>query len=134
MASLRKKYQGIVDQSTEPVTTPPVEAAKLPPVSDAPKPAEQPEPEASPVQEAAKSALKSRLEESERAAEHAKQQASQPQERFATELQQPQMDPVAQFEQMVSELPERMRDWYRVDPQFLEERAAQVQYAHHVVR
>src|SRR5262245_41951159 len=132
MVSLRKKFQGIVDRSDEPVTTAPVEAAKPPPVSDAPKPAEQPEPESNPVKEAEQAAIKQRVLEAERAQELAKT-ASPPQQKFATEPPQ-QPDPAAQFEQMVSHLPERMRDWYRVDPQFLEERAAQVQYAHHVVR
>jgi hypothetical protein len=138
MASLRKKYQGIVDQSPEPVTTAPTsEVAKLPPVSDAPKPAEETaKTEPSPADEAAKSAIQERLAEAARAAEIAKEVASQQptEQKFATEPPQQQMDPAAQFEQMVSDLPERMRDWYRVDPQFLEERAAQVQYAHHVVR
>jgi len=135
MASLRKKYQGIVDHSAEPVTTSPVEAAKLPPVTETPKPAEEIKTEPSPVEEAAQNAIKQRVAEAERAQELSRT-ASTPQQQFANERpqQQPQMDPAAQFEQMVSNLPERMRDWYRVDPQFLEERAAQVQYAHHVVR
>jgi hypothetical protein len=138
VASLRKKYQGIVDHSTEPVTTAPTsEVAKLPPVSDAPKPAEEiAKTEPSPADEAAKSAIQERVAEAARAAEIAKEVASQQptQQKFATEPPQQQMDPAAQFEQMVSYLPERMRDWYRVDPQFLDERAAQIQYAHHVVR
>src|SRR5215510_8179106 len=135
MASLRKKYQGIVDHSDEPVTTTPVEAAKPPPVTDAPKPVEEIKTEPSPVEEAAQNAIKQRVAEAERAQELAKT-ANPPQQQFATEppQQQLQIDPAAQFEQMVSHLPERMRDWYRVDPQFLEERAAQIQYAHHVVR
>jgi hypothetical protein len=73
--------------------------------------------------------------EAERAQELAKETASHPQQKFATEPpQQQRMDPVEQFEQMIAHLPERVRDWYRVDPQFLDERAAQIQYAHHVVR
>src|SRR5262245_29240469 len=138
MASLRKKYQGVVDNSNEPVTTAPIVAAEPPPATDAPKPVEEIKTEPSPVEEAAQNAIKQRVAEAERAQELAKEAASQqpPQQKFATESpqQQPQMDPAAQFEQMVSHLPERMRDWYRVDPQFLEERAAQIQYAHHVVR
>src|SRR5262245_36949177 len=120
MASLRKKYQGIVDHSTEPVTTAPVEAAKPPPVADAPKPVEDIKTEPSPVEEAAQNAIKQRVAEAERAQELAKT-ASPPQQQFATEPpQQQRMDPIEQFEQMISHLPERMRNWYRVDPQFLE--------------
>src|SRR5262245_38524971 len=135
MVSMRKKYQGVVDHSAEPVTTTPVEAAKPPPAAETPRPVEEIKTEPSPVEEAAQNAIKQRVAEAERAQELSKT-ASPPQQQFATERpqQQPQMDPAAQFEQMVSHLPERMRDWYRVDPQFLEERAAQIQYAHHVVR
>src|SRR5262245_22318292 len=132
MASLRKKYQGIVDHSNEPVATAPVEAAKPPPVTDAPKPVEEIKTEPSPVEEAAQNAIKQRVAEADRAQELAKT-VSPPQQQFATEPpQQRRMDPVEQFEQMIAHLPERVRDWYRVDR--LDERAAQIQYAHHVVR
>src|SRR5262245_5586206 len=134
MASLRKKYQGIVDNSNEPVTTAPIVAAEPPPATDAPKPVEEIKTEPSPVEEAAQNAVKQRLAEAERAQELAKT-ASPPQQQFASEPpQQQRMDPIEQFEQMISHLPERVRSWYRVGPEFLDERAAQIQYAHHVVR
>jgi len=83
MASLRKKYSThIVDagprQDEPPVTTPPeITAAELPPVADA-KPPEQPTTE-SPADVAARTALKSRLAEMERAEQLAQQQ-QQPQQ------------------------------------------------------
>src|SRR5262245_30418853 len=113
MASLRKKYQGVVDNSNEPVTTAPVDTAKPPPVAETPKPVEEIKTEPSPVEEAAQNAIKQRVAEAERAQELAKT-VSPPQQQFATEppQQQPQMDPAAQFEQMISHLPERVRSWY----------------------
>src|SRR5262245_62010026 len=94
MASLRKKYQGlVVDNSREPVTTAPVtELAKPPePVADAPVPLEEAKTE-DPVEDAARHAIKQRLAEAERAAEFAQQRAQPqpPQERFA-EAETPQM-------------------------------------------
>src|SRR5262245_8051376 len=150
MASLRKKYQGlVVDNSREPVATAPTEELAKPPepVADAPQPAEViAKTESNPVEDAAKSELLKRVREAERAAEFAQQQAQQqpPQEQFAepepetppdhSRGQAPMEDPREQFEQSLAHLPQRVRNWYRVDPQYLEERAAQVQYAHHVIR
>jgi len=131
MASLRKKYQGlVVDSSDEPVTTAPVtEAAKLPePIADVPALPE--EVNENPVADAAQNAIKQRLLEAERAQELTKEKATQPQ---APQHERP-ADPAAQFEAALAHLPERVRGWYRVDPQHLDERAAQIQYAHHVVR
>src|SRR5262249_62118259 len=104
MASLRKKYQGlVVDNSKEPVSTAPVtEQAKPPePVADAPQPAEViAKIESNPVEDAAKSELLKRVREAERAAEFAQQRAQpQPPQQFAEpEPQVPQMDPAEQFE------------------------------------
>src|SRR5262249_37056231 len=143
MASLRKKYQGlVVDNSKEPVTTAPVtELAKPPePVADAPQPAEViANTESNPVEDAAKSELLKRVREAERAAEFAQQRQAQqqsPQQKVAEpDPETPQMeDPREQFEQSLAHLPERVRSWYRVDPQYLDERAAQVQYAPHFIR
>jgi hypothetical protein len=129
MASLRKQYQNlVVDNSDKPVTAAPVQAAKLPePVTDAPKPAEQPEPESNPVEEAAQSAIKQRILETERAAELVKQ-------RPAAEPEVPQMeDPRAQFEGAIAHLPARVQGWYRGNPQFLTdpEHAAKINYVYH---
>jgi hypothetical protein len=136
MASLRKKYQGlVVDNSKEPVTTAPTtDLAKLPePVADAPQMPEEMKAE-SPVEEAAKSAIKQRLEESQRAAEIAKQQPPQqpPQQRLAETPQQ--QEPVDPLEQAIAGLPERAKAWYRADSRWLTdpERAAHINYAHHV--
>jgi hypothetical protein len=134
MSSMRKKYQGlVVDNSREPVSTPPTtEAAKLPePVADAPQSPEEVKAE-SPVEEAARSAIQDRVAEAARAAELAKQQPPQPQ--FATEPEAPQMDPREQFEAVIAGLPERAKAWYRADPRWLTdpERAAHINYAHHV--
>src|SRR5262245_9610013 len=140
MASLRKKYQGVDDNLKEPVTTAPTEELAKPPepIADAPVPPEEAKTE-DPVEDAARHAIKQRVAEAERAAEFAKERAQQQplqQQRFAEpEPETPQMeDPREQFEQSLAHLPERVRSWYRVDPQYLEERAAQVQYAHHVIR
>src|SRR5262249_17988765 len=141
MASLRKKYQGlVVDNSREPVATAPTEELAKPPepIADTPLIPEEVKTE-SPTEEAARKAILARVKEAERAAEFAAQRQAQqqpPQERFAEpEPETPQMeDPREQFEQSLAHLPERVRSWYRVDPQYLEERAAQVQYAHHVIR
>src|SRR5262249_22009171 len=104
MASLRKKYQGlVVDNSREPVTTAPTEELAEPPepVADAPVPLEEPKTE-DPVGDAANHAIKQRLAEAERAAEFVKERAQQPppQQQFAEpEPETPQMeDPREQFE------------------------------------
>jgi hypothetical protein len=136
MASLRKKYQDGIPNNV-PVTTAPVtEVAKPPPVADAPKPADPLEvkAESSPVEQAARSALLDRVAEAERAAEMAKA-ASQSQQPLASEPQPPVMDdPVAEFERAIHHLPDRVKGWYRRQPQFLTdpERAAQITYAYHV--
>src|SRR5262245_38522036 len=142
MASLRKKYQGlVVDNSREPVATAPTEELAKPPepVADAPQPAEvMAKTESNPVEDAAKSELLKRVREAERAAEFAAQRQTQqqpPQEQFAEpEPETPQMDPREQFEAVIQHLPERAKGWYRQDPELLfnPERAAQLAYVHHV--
>src|SRR5262245_61988508 len=144
MASLRKKYQGlVVDNSREPVATAPTEELAKPPepVADAPQPAEViAKTESNPVEDAAKSELLKRVREAERAAEFAAQQrqAQQqpPQQQFAEpEPETPQMeDPLEQFEAVIQHLPDRAKAWFRKDPALLfnPERAAQLAYVHHV--
>src|SRR5262249_19034979 len=144
MASLRKKYQGlVVDNSREPVATAPTEELANAPdrVADARQPAEViAKTESNPVEDAAKSELLKRVREAERAAEFAAQQrqAQQqpPQQQFAEpEPETPQMeDPLEQFEAVIQHLPDRAKAWSRKDPALLfnPERAAQLAYVHHV--
>ena len=131
MASLRKKYQAQLGSPERddgpPVLPPPATGAKMPePAADA-GPPELPETK-SPADQAAESALRQRLEEMENA-EALQRQQQQP--RFAEEPQAPQepQDPLAH-------LPPRIRDWYERHPELATdpERAAQVQYCHHVAR
>jgi hypothetical protein len=117
MASVRRKYQHlIVDHSADPVTSPPASeaTAKVPDAVEAPQAAEPIETKPTPAEAAAKSALKQRLEESQRATELVKQQTSHPQ--YAAEPETPQMDERDQFEAAIANLPERAKAWYRADP------------------
>src|SRR5262245_37609351 len=126
MASPRKKYQAQVEERKDtPVAAAPTQAAEPPPVTDK-QPAEQPT-ESNPVEEAAKSALRQRLQEVERA-----DQLNRQQPRYVAEPQQP-VDPI---EQAIASLPERMKRWYQTHPEFLTdpEKSAQMQYAHWVAR
>src|SRR5262245_52949419 len=141
MASLRRKYQGlVVDNSREPVATAPTEELAKPPepVADAPQPAEViAKTESNPVEDATKSELLKRVREAERAAEFAAQRQAQqqPQEQFAEpEPETPQMDPREQFEAVIQHLPDRAKAGYREGPELLvnPERAAQLAYVHHV--
>jgi hypothetical protein len=136
MVSARRKYPGVADHTTEPVTTAPVsEVAKAPDAVETPQPVEELEPKPSPAEAAASSAIKQRLEESQRAAELVKQQAQQPPpQQFAAEPETPQMDERDQFEAAIQHLPPRIQTWYRNDPSWLTdpERAACITYAHHV--
>src|SRR5262245_31097168 len=137
MASLRKKYTQRVESGSrpgeEPVASTPVHAAEPPPPVETPKPVEPPTTE-TPVDKAAKEAvaLQLRLREMENA-ENLQRQAVQEQARLATEPQQQPEPPT--LEEQIAHLPERARDWYRRDPKLLSdpERAAQIQYVHHVV-
>jgi hypothetical protein len=134
MASLRKRYADRIEASPRwdepPVTTAPTEAAKLPEPVTEPKP---PEPivETSPAEEAGKAALRQRLEEMNRADQLQRQAAQQPPHAAAPPEQQP-----PTFEETIAHLPERVQRWYRGNPEFLTdpEKAAQIQYAHHVAR
>src|SRR5262249_39017801 len=136
MASLRKKYQGlVVDNSREPVATAPTEELAKPPepIADTPQIPEEVKTE-SPVDKAAADAIKQRLAEAERAAEFAQQREAQQQpsqQKFAEpEPETSQMD----FEAVIQQLPPRVQGWYRADPSWLTdpERAAHLNYAHHV--
>jgi len=138
MASMRKRYADRVEASPRhdgpPVTAPPTGAAKLPdPVVDA-KPPEMPETTESPVDKAAKEAiaLQLRLKEMERA-EQLNREAVQQQPPQAAEPQAPQQPTLEDF---VAHLPPRVQGWYRKHPEFATdpEKAAQVQYCHHVAR
>src|SRR5215470_18126541 len=87
MASLRKRYQGRVETSPRhdgpPVTAPPTGAAKLPDaVADSKPPPEMPEAE-SPVDAAAKNALRERLREMESAEALSRRQPQQQQPQHA---------------------------------------------------
>jgi len=133
MSSLRKRYQSQFASperdSEAPVTTAPPTQAAAPPPAVEPKP-EEPAPEIetkSPAEEAAHSAIKARIAEMERAEALARQGAQQPPQ--ASQQQQP-----PTVEQMIAHLPERVQRWYRAHPEFLTnpEKAAQVQYCHHV--
>jgi hypothetical protein len=137
MSSFRKKYQHAEAAPREeavPVTTVPEgAAAKLPEPVTEPPPPEMPETKESPADVAAKTALKQRLREMEQAETLQQQQAVQHHQRMAAEPQQSQEPPT--LEQQIAHLPERAKGWYRRDPKLLSdpERAAQVQYVHHVV-
>jgi hypothetical protein len=136
MVSARRKYPGVADHTTEPVTTAPVsEVAKAPDAVETPQPVEELEPKPSPAEAAASSAIKQRLEEAQRAAELVKQQAQQPPpQQFAAEPETPQMDERDQFEAAIQHLPPRIQTWYRNDPSWLTdpERNAHLNYVHHV--
>src|SRR5262245_38332334 len=131
MASLRKKYQPQFGSPTKddepPVMPPPVTGAKMPePAVDA-TPPELPEAKSA-ADQAADESLRKRLAEMERA-ESLQREQQQP--HFAEEPQESQQpqDPLAL-------LPPRVQRWYREHPELATdpERAAQVQYCHHVAR
>jgi hypothetical protein len=137
MASLRKRYADRIEASPRrdepPVTTAPTDAAKLPEPVTEPPPPEMPEKTESPADVAAKTALKQRLREMEQAETLQQQHTVQHHQRMAAEPQQQQSPTV---EEMIAHLPERAQRWYRGNPEFLTdpEKAAQIQYAHHVAR
>jgi hypothetical protein len=137
MSSFRKKYQHAEAAPREeavPVTTVPEgAAAKLPEPVTEPPPPEMPETKESPADVAAKTALKQRLREMEQAETLQQQHTVQHHQRMAAEPQ-PQQPPT--FEETIAHLPERVQRWYRGNPEFLTdpEKAAQIQYAHHVAR
>jgi hypothetical protein len=141
MASLRRRTQDRLEvgprQEAPPVSTPPqVTAAELPePAADAGKPPPEPETE-SPAERAGKDALRQRLQEMERA-ETLTRQAQQPPQQAAEPRQEPQepQEPPS-LEDYIAHLPPRVQSWYRKHPELAmdPERAAQVQYCHHVAR
>src|SRR5262252_2144947 len=136
MASMRKRYADRVEASPRhdgtPVTAPPTGAAKLPDADVDAKPPEMPETTESPADIAAKTALRARLEEMNRA-EQLNRESVQQQPPQAAEPQAPQQPPLEDF---VAHLPPRVQNWYRKRPEFATdpEKAAQVQYCHHVAR
>jgi hypothetical protein len=133
MASLRKKYQSVETPAADndaPIASTPVQAAEPPPAVET-KPPEKPVESSSPADEAAKSALKARLQEMERAETLVRhQQPQQGEQRLAAEPPQQQQSPPDQLEQAIAAMPERVQRWYRAHPEFLTdpERAAQIQY------
>ena len=134
MASIRKRYADRIEAGP-PVTAPPTGAAKLPdPVVDA-KPPEMPATE-SPADVAAKDAiaLQLRLKEMERAEQLNRQPQQQPPPQAAEPQQQQPQAPT--LEDHIAHLPPRVQGWYRKHPELATdpERAAQVQYCHHVAR
>jgi hypothetical protein len=137
MASLRRKYQDRIEvsprQEAPPVTSPPTTAASPPPIADDIKPPPEPETE-SPADLAAKSALRQRLQEMERAETLTRQAQQEPPR--AAEPQEPQEPQQPTLEQQIAHLPPRVQGWYRNHPELAmdPERAAQVQYCHHVAR
>jgi hypothetical protein len=131
MVSARRKYPGVADHSADPVQSPPAsEATAKVPDAVEPQSAEPIEAKPTPAEEAAKSAIKQRLEEAQRAQHLVQEQAAQ----YAAEPEAPQMDERDQFEAAIQHLPPRIQAWYRNDPSWLTdpERAACITYAHHV--
>jgi hypothetical protein len=131
MVSARRKYPGVADHSAHPVQSPPAsEATAKVPDAVEPQSAEPIEAKPTPAEEAAKSAIKQRLEEAQRAQHLVQEQAAQ----YAAEPEAPQMDERDQFEAAIQHLPPRIQAWYRNDPSWLTdpERAACITYAHHV--
>jgi hypothetical protein len=137
MASLRRKYQDHRIESPDkdaPVSTPP--AAELPEQSaDAGTPPPEIETQ-SPADKAAKDAiaLQLRLREMENA-DRLAQQRAQPQQ-HAEPPQRAELPQEPTLEQQIAHLPPRVQGWYRNHPELAmdPERAAQVQYCHHVAR
>jgi hypothetical protein len=137
MASLRKKYQSVETPTAgndAPIASTPVQAAEPPPAVETTAP-EKPVESSSPADEAAKNALKARLQEMERAETLAhQQQPQQGEHRLAAEPPQQQQSPADTLEQAIAAMPERVKRWYRAHPEYLAdpEKAAQIQYCHHV--
>jgi hypothetical protein len=121
MASLRRKYQTVETPAANndaPIASTPVQAAEPPPAVET-KPPEKPVESSSPADEAAKSALKARLQEMERAETLAhQQQPQQGEHRLAAEPpQQPQQQA----------MPAHVQEWLKKHPQFFNDAVAQVE-------
>jgi hypothetical protein len=130
MAAYRKKYASL--ENDEPVTTAEnVAAAKLPgPVED-PKPIIEPAPTSdNPVDKAAQSAIKQRMDEMEQASKMAAAPQPQPQ----PEPEPPRVVDGDPLEEAIRDWPERPKKWVRENPQFITdpEQSARMQYAHHI--
>src|SRR5262245_19290492 len=128
----RKRYVAVEQSPVKdaPATAAtPVQAAEPPPPVTDKQPAEPLMVESSPVEEATRNALGQRLQEVERA-DQLQREAIRQQPRMAAEPQQP-VDPI---EQAIATAPERVKRWYRANPQFLvdPEKAAQLNYCHFV--
>jgi hypothetical protein len=133
MASFRRKYQ-IESPDAPPVTTVPNEAAaELPPPVDAKSP-EPPAAEPGPADEAAKTALRQRLQEMENAEALQREAAvAQQHPQFAAEPQEQQM-PTAEGIIEGSGLPENAKSWLRAHPEYVSDpiKNAQMQKMHNV--
>lgn len=141
--SLRKRYShvdGLASKDGPPVSVPPTAAANLPPeavVDPKPsepvetKPIEQPDAE-SPVDKAAKDALRQRLKEMENAESLVRQAQQQPPS--AAEPQRSQEQPT--LEEAIAALPDRVQRWCRADSRYLTdpEKISQVQYCHWIAK
>jgi hypothetical protein len=134
MASVRKKYQGVVDHSKDPVTTAPIVAAQPPPAVE-PKPIEEAKAESDPVKKAERSAIEQRLEEMRRA-ESLQHEAVNRSERFANDpdnqtlhvtINEP---PPDDFERAISHLSPREQGWVRANPKFLSDPELNAKYAY----
>src|SRR5215471_16700025 len=109
MASLRKKYSAEGPRHDGPsVTVPPTGAAKLPDAVADPKPPEMPETE-SPVDAAAKNALRDRLREMETAEALSRRQPQQ---------QQPQHAEPEAPQQQQQKMQPRVQEWLSRHPQY----------------
>jgi hypothetical protein len=81
-------------------------------------------------EEAAQAEIKRQMEATQRAADMVSPQPAEPEEEPEAHEQE------EQLEQAIANMPERVQGWIRKEPKFLTdpERAAQMQYAHHVAR
>src|SRR5215467_3859634 len=108
MASLRKKYSAAGPRQDGPsVTVPPTGAARLPDAVADPKPPEMPETE-SPVDAAAKNALRERLREMENAEALSRRQPQQQPHAAEPQQQQPQQPA----------MPAHVQEWLSRHPQY----------------
>jgi hypothetical protein len=126
--ALRKRYQGRLGEGRnddKPVSVPPTAGAELPPVAEA-KPAAPLEIEPSPVEQAARDAVKKRIAELQTETEQHEPVSRQP---VVIERQDP-------TERIItnSGLPPRAQDWLRSHPDYITDpvKNAQMQKMHYV--
>jgi hypothetical protein len=122
MVSFRKRYSPGREDAPS-VSTPPSghprQSASPPPDIPKPEPIEQPTTEPSPADEAAKSAMRARLQETERAAAMEHETPRQP--RYAES--QPNEPPTAEEIIAATQLPERAKRWLREHSEFIQDPA-----------